>query len=338
MTRRITRYTLEQYKHGIKLKKQGLGSQRIAKVLGIKKRNAVEGWINKGRKPYYFSEKRIKACNSKKNTERIRALNKITQPLAVKKAAELNKKKLPESAKNLSLELGYILGVIYGDGCISVKQRRVILSAIDYDFVLTFKKTLEKWSDFRARFYSRKIKTDNVIKNRKSQWVSYIDSIEAAQFLKKFNIKNILSSSEKIRCAFLRGFFDSEGSIDKDNTILAYNTDTELIYFIQELLNSIEINSRIKTYKIRNLNGKEIDYYHIKINKDDRLKFYNQIGFSIERKQCKLRNYIYKIYGPLDMKYTQQEVQKMTEDVQKKTEKKTDEHSVFVGGKPFNLC
>jgi intein-encoded DNA endonuclease-like protein len=337
MARKITHYTLKQYKQAIKLKKQGLGSQRIANLLGIPNRGAIEDWINKGRKPYYFSDKRINACNSKENVERIRALNRITQPLAIKKAAEVNKKKLPNTAKKISLELGYILGVIYGDGCISVKQRRVILSAVDYDFVLTFRKALEKWGGFRTKFYSRKIKTDSIIKNRKLQWVAYIDSLEAAKFLKNFDINNLLIPHKKIRYAFLRGFFDSEGSIDKDNTILAYNTNKKLVYFAQKLLNSVKITSRIKSYKVKNMNGKEIDYYHLKIDKDDRLDFFNKIGFSIERKQCKLRNYINRTYSPLDTKHIQQEVQKMIEEGQKRPERNPDDHSVFIGGKPFNL-
>ena len=72
----LTKYTLEQYNKAIELSAQGYGSQRISKLLGIKIRGAVEDWINKGRKPYYFSEKRILACNSISIVRKQRRLEK----------------------------------------------------------------------------------------------------------------------------------------------------------------------------------------------------------------------------------------------------------------------
>ena len=106
---------------------------------------------------------------------------------------------MPESAKKLSEELAYILGVIYGDGHVSIKQRRVILSATDKDFVLNFRDNLEKWSNFKARFYKRDIKTNETIKNRKSQYVSYIDSIEASKFFNDFNLNLIKKFNQELK-------------------------------------------------------------------------------------------------------------------------------------------
>ncbi|MBS3150273.1 hypothetical protein J4425_00490 [Candidatus Woesearchaeota archaeon] len=196
---KITKYTQDKYNQAIKLKNQGLGSLRISKILRLKSRSAVEEWINRGRQPYYFSKKRINWSSSEKNKERIRRLNKITQPKATKISAELRTKRLPESAKKLSEELAYILGVIYGDGHVSIKQRRVILSATDKDFVLNFRDNLEKWSNFKARFYKRDIKTNETIKNRKSQYVSYIDSIEASKFFNDFNLNLIKKFNQELK-------------------------------------------------------------------------------------------------------------------------------------------
>ena len=95
---------MEDYNKAIELHKQGLGSLRISKILGHSNGGVIEDWINKNRKPYYFSEGRIQACNSKENVERMRKMNKITQPKAVKISAELRIKRLPEDAKYLSEE------------------------------------------------------------------------------------------------------------------------------------------------------------------------------------------------------------------------------------------
>lgn len=282
---KITKYTQDKYNQAIKLKNQGLGSLRISKILRLKSRSAVEEWINRGRQPYYFSKKRINWSSSEKNKERIRRLNKITQPKATKISAELRTKRLPESAKKLSEELAYILGVIYGDGHVSIKQRRVILSATDKDFVLNFRDNLEKWSNFKARFYKRDIKTNETIKNRKSQYVSYIDSIEASKFFNDFNLNLIKNSDDKIKINFIKGFFDSEGSISKG--ILIYNSDKNLLIFISELLVLLKIRNSIKSYKINNnLTNKVIDYHILRVF--DKELFSKLINSSIKRKSQKL--------------------------------------------------
>ena len=286
------KYSLEEYNKAIELHRQGYGSLRISKILGYTTRNAIEHWINKDRKPYYFSEKRIQACNSKENIERMRTMNKITQPKAMKISAELRTKKLPENAKILSEDLAYIFGVVYGDGHVSVKQRRVILSVTDKDFALKFKETIERWSEFKARFFTRLIKLDKYIKHRKIQYVSYIDSVEAAIFLKNFDLNLLINAKDKIKCAFIKGFFDSEGTVLKEKTGLSCsNTNMNLINLIKSLLNSMVIESKInmtKTRPIRNyLGGRPIYILHIH-RRESILKYYNLIGFNIQRKQERL--------------------------------------------------
>jgi intein-encoded DNA endonuclease-like protein len=283
----ITRYSLEQYNQAIELKAQGYGSQRIAKILGLSRRGAVEDWINKGRKPYDFSEKRIAACNSKENVER---MNKITQPNAVKISAELRIKRLPESAKEVTEDLGYILGTVYGDGHVTTKQRRVILSVTDKEFSLEFKRVLEKWSGFKARFFPRKLKPDKYVKKRKLQYVVYIDSKEASEFLDNFDLNNFKKANEKIKGAFLRGFFDSESSAHKKRGLSCYNTDYSLILISKELLNSLGITLTIQCRKtnLGRFNSVKPCYKLYIAKKESIIKFYDHVGFTIHRKQQRL--------------------------------------------------
>ncbi len=243
------------------LKNKGLGSYHIAKILGIS-RNAIEGWINQGRKPYHFSEKRIAAQTSLENIERMRKMNKITQPKACRISAEMRTKRLPESAKKISKELAYILGVCYGDGHISVKQRRIILGVTDQEFAEEFKRVLEKWSGFKARLYERKPRKCAYIKINKKQYVVYIDSKEVSNFLKKFNSSLFKKANKKAKSAFLKGLFDSDGGVRKSKFGLYFhNTNYGLILLVKELLESVGINptsSTSKTTKIGPYGGKKI--------------------------------------------------------------------------------
>ena len=113
-------YTKEQYEEAIKLRKQGFTYLEIAKKLNLKTTNAVRGWTTKGQLP------------------RGRFLN--------------------SNFDILSPELGYILGVIEGDGYVRVKKTKghVGLDVKDKDFALFFKRQLEKWIKLPVYFRQRK--------------------------------------------------------------------------------------------------------------------------------------------------------------------------------------
>ncbi len=301
------KYSIDDYNKAINLHKKGYGSQRIAKILGYKTRSAIEDWINKDRKPYYFSEKRINAINSMENIERIRAINKISQPKAVKYAALKNTKKLSKSAYSLNENLSYILGVIEGDGCVSIKQRRIILSVTDKDFALKFKESLEKWSGFKAKFYERNFKKYRERNNVKTQYCVYIDSLEASRFVESFDLNEIYYSNNKIISCFIKGFFDSEGTvIDISKKIKlglrCFNTNIEIINFIELLLKRLNINSTITNVKNYNYPFSKSrvlkEYYFLSIyRKESIINFYSYIGFNINRKQQRLETQIKYILG-----------------------------------------
>jgi len=281
-------YTLEDYNTVLGLRKEGLGSLRISKKLGFP-RATVESWINCGRKPYYLSEKRIKACNSKENIERLRKLSKKSQPLAIVKARKINTK--PLQNKDIDRDLAYILGVLMGDGHLS--QRRTVLSAIDKEFVENFKDSLERWSKYKARFFSRNIKVSGKIKRRKIQWVCYLDSVEIEKFLKSFNISDLRKPEYKVY--FIRGFFDSEGSFSKDYELIAYNKDYGKVKFVNKLLNDLGLDNRIKKYTVKNIKDDSILYYYLKVIGRARYLFYQKIGFSIQRKQRRMESWVEEI-------------------------------------------
>ena len=208
---------------------------------------------------------------------------------AIEKARIKNTK--PLKNKKITKEFSYVFGVLLGDGHIS--NRRITLSATDKDFVENFKFNLEAWSKYKSRFYSRSIRTDKKIKKRKLQWACYLDSIEIEKFIKNFNINKINSKSKKSN--FLKGFFDAEGSFSKDYELIAYNTNLKLLELVSKFLADLSLKNQIKTYTVKNINGIKIQYHYLKVTGESRLRFYQKIGFSIQRKQEKLMSWAQKI-------------------------------------------
>jgi intein-encoded DNA endonuclease-like protein len=89
---------------------------------------------------------------------------------------------------------------------------------------------------------------------------------------------------------FIRGFFDSEGTVSaKKYTIRAYNTDFNIIKFVEKLLLKIGITPSDKYYPRipKTCGGKGLrPVYSICIyNKKNFRIFKKLVGFSIKRKR-----------------------------------------------------
>ncbi len=199
----------------------------------------------------------------------------------------------------LSKNLGYIVGVLVGDGWIN--KNSIGLKAKDKDFILAFKKALEDEFKLNTKlhFYN-------------DLWRAELHSREIVKFLTNFDYKIIKKENIEVKCAFLKGFYDSEGSAYyqekigvRNRKIELCNTDLELLTFCKTLLeesgiNTLKIDKRLRD--IRVLRGRTLPImiyarFLLKENKENFIRFKNLIGFSIERKQKNLdkmiNSYIY---------------------------------------------
>jgi intein-encoded DNA endonuclease-like protein len=210
-----------------------------------------------------------------------------------------------EIPRNLVLneDLAYILGVLAGDGYLDynnkIRAYCIGLSAIDEEFVEEFKKTL---------FNVFKIKSsDEFRKSRKEKWnaqyVTRLCSKEACDFInsvgefKKYNwmIPEIIKNANtKTKCAFIKGFFDSEGEIDKrTGRVGATSMNLEGLKEIGDLLNGLSIRNTIIKVKDNRLNTHQ--KYRIRIHDKNSIGLFAfLIGFTIARKQKILNNYLSK--------------------------------------------
>jgi len=135
-----------------------------------------------------------------------------------------------------SEELAYMIGVVLGDGY-AYRKRRAIKGyrdvvvghkAMDREFVEEFAKCLAKVPgrrEIRPRY-----------RRSSGRYVIEVESKTLYELLKKpvdlHRLKKYIEHCEKCVAAFIRGFADSEGSVDKNGHIFILNTDLRLLTYI----------------------------------------------------------------------------------------------------------
>lgn len=187
-----------------------------------------------------------------------------------------------------SKELGYVLGVIFGDG--SVTSKKVSLGVKDEEFAKAFFESLKK------------IGLNPKIKPYRGGWVVWACNKDFCEWVNKLSLSQIISFVVKngLIAPFIKGFYDSDGSLQvtskKYGRIVFYNSDRDLLISIKHLLSSFGINSvlylrhKAGRVSLRNDNAKIIsrkDQFRLGIyRQEDVKKFLDQIGSSIPRKGC----------------------------------------------------
>jgi intein-encoded DNA endonuclease-like protein len=198
-----------------------------------------------------------------------------------------------------SEELAYVIGVRLGDGYTSAN--RIRLKVKDLEFATEFGRCLSKVLE------KRPVKPKYL--NSMGRYDVTVDSKTLYELLKKpvnlDRLKKYIEHCERCMAAFLRGFADSEGSVDKRGYITISNTNYELLIYIKDLLKRLNIEStgpwpqrrqgktfyNPKTMKRYTYNK---DCYYIYVKTNSIINFYKNIGFTIERKKRRLENYVKK--------------------------------------------
>ena len=179
------------------LKKKGLGSLRISRILGIKNEDVVEGWINRGTTPLCLLSK------SYANYQNI--LNNI------------------KSAKDYPEALAHIVGLLNGDGHLQIRKDHS--SGISFyskylSEVQELDKQFERVFGMKGKIYEDKRKDKG--------YMLFFHSYELAIFLQSLGIIEgrkteqeygipdwILKADKGVKSAFLRGIFSAEGFVSK---------------------------------------------------------------------------------------------------------------------------
>ena len=203
----------------------------------------------------------------------------------------------PSGGKNkfravASPELAYVIGVIAGDGNLSIHGHNyeMLLSVTDRDFAEEFSRCLAKILGKPSLY---KIRWSE---NRK-RWIVQGSSVLLHRFLNGGwqQLKNHIEHSSQCRFAFLRALFDGEGSITGRNLTII-NTDLSLLFYVKKLLTKSRIltnkpyvmnraGSILKDPHTGRIYKRRKDCYVMRVSSMGLLRFAREIGFSIERKR-----------------------------------------------------
>lgn len=204
---------------------------------------------------------------------------------------KIRKHRLPEDLK-LDKNLAYILGVLCGDGYMDYNNKRMTyyigLDVVDKDFFEEFKKTLYNFFKIKPTDEFKKSKNEKW----KDQFITRLCSRAVCDYINnigdfkrdRWRVPDMLKNSDKsVKGAFLRGYFDSEGNVDKGSRrVSAPSINLKGIKEIQFLLNDFGIRSKIE---LKERTG-YLDIYVLKIQDRKSIELFSEyIGFSIKRKQ-----------------------------------------------------
>jgi intein-encoded DNA endonuclease-like protein len=144
-----------------------------------------------------------------------------------------------------SEELAYVIGVVLGDGYVGKKSRVrkgyndviICLEAKDREFVEEFGRCLAKVLG-RRPIRPRYVKSSG-------RYVVEAESKTLYELLRKpvdlDRLRRYIEHCERCVAAFIRGFADSEGSVDKHGYIYITNTNIKRLIYINELLRRLGI-------------------------------------------------------------------------------------------------
>lgn len=184
---------------------------------------------------------------------------------------------IPNTPKEIENE-AEIIGIIMGDGHINQKSAYLRLRVREKDFTENFSNLIRKTYGVKAPIF------------KKQYYESYVFStllVKRISYLTKNNKeipKFILNGSKEAKARFIRGFVDSEGSVDviyNRRQIVVTHSNIKFLNQIKDMLLDIGIQS--KYVKKRFGSDKLI------ISLLENLEKYNKyIGFSIKEKEKKL--------------------------------------------------
>ena len=182
-----------------------------------------------------------------------------------------------------SADVAYLLGVLVGDGCLTIKDR-IILSTADKEIlnrVQEISKNIfgKEFSKTSSRPYDYELRDMNAKSTLLSWGISetYARHKQVSEWI-KFAPKNYA-------CQFLRGLFDTDGTVEKSGSVSFSSASKDLVTEVQLMLLNMGIVARSheRTKKYNN----QLQHY-IVIYGDFVEKFQSEIGFSVERKKARL--------------------------------------------------
>lgn len=214
------------------------------------------------------------------NTVDTTLLDEYVQSLSKQQYSHLYIREMPNYInEDLALMYGYLLG----DGCLTLPYSIIFTNVGD--------SILENYKNIMSKYFGVK----NLIKRFGDNYDYIINDLYLRKYLEFIGFdyvksqdkkvpKIIMKSSKNIVSAFLRGLFDTDGTVD-DKVVSLCSVSKKLIKEVQVLLLNFGIISRIHIKKTKSDLGIS---YILTISGDDVELFNQYIGFGLQRKQDRL--------------------------------------------------
>lgn len=273
-----------------KLYKKGESSHTLSEKIGVNHRTVLK-WLRKASiEPRSYSQAHKLAYVFGRNPGR--------------------RKRILETSKKLTPAKAYILGVVgLGDGCISIstdKSWNIGMSSKDIEFINEFARCVKEVYGFDCSI--RTIKQGReAFGAGNSIYVAGLYSKEVVDDILRYGeykhfkhhtgrVPNAIKEADLgIKSAYLRAFFDSQGSLQKgkNRCISAIKADERSVDEIAHLLSTLGIRSKIYSRLDKKYGVKQ---WTLVISRRKFIeRFAKLIGFTIERKK-RILNEMLKTY------------------------------------------
>jgi hypothetical protein len=217
-------------------------------------------------------------CGFKNSKQIWWRMKKFNIPIRTRSKAFLLNHPRRKKFKPISNEfLAYVIGVILGDG--NVSRYLIRLRTTTLTFNRSFAKALDKLG----------VKSKTIFASPREQWNTYVCSVEFATWLKKLTLKKIekiVTTNKKNLVAFIRGFYESEGSSKKWYNvvyIIIANSNRKLINLLKKFITILGF----KTSILKSFDKRYNSYmYHLCVlgGTQEKLRFLNLIKPCIKSK------------------------------------------------------
>jgi phosphate starvation-inducible protein PhoH/intein/homing endonuclease len=196
--------------------------------------------------------------------------------------SEQDRSSKPVHLDQLDAEFAYLMGALTGDGCLT-QRNRILLSSADEFIVAALHRLAARWSL-------------KVFPNGQHNYV--IASAQLYQLLAHLGLslngaktkripRSILAAPEKIVAAFLRGLFDTDGTIEKRDGLVSLSSISEaLIRETQIVLLNFGIVATKSIKRGRYLGQPHVSHL-LTMAGVEAERFHEFIGFGLERKRAR---------------------------------------------------
>lgn len=195
---------------------------------------------------------------------------------------------LKNGYKRLTNDLTYIMGVMFGDGYV-IEASGIGLESIDKDFVDAFYVAIRRQFGIKSKIYHTKKSPlldwrNGKTYKRSDTYILRASSVLLRDFIKKYkSIFNPHKLNENMKVCFLRGLWDSEGTVNQSgvaNTVHFTHNDELLCKMFQSIL--LEITDIPAKIIKNNQQGNYVLYFY---RKEYIKSFYDIIKPTIRRKR-----------------------------------------------------